>query len=145
VKDRGFWIGLVLGTPLMVYGVVGLVDMTGWPRSLDVARWFAGGIVLHDLVLVPVALLVVWVLGRVAPSPVRTPLRVAVLASALLLALAWPALRGYGNRPDNATIHPLDYPSAVVTVLVLVWAWALAWSAWRLVRRRARRRAPAPA
>jgi hypothetical protein len=144
VPGRGFWIGLALGTPLMLYGVVGLVDQTRWSRSFGVARWFGGGILLHDLVLVPTMIGVVWVIGRATPSPVHTPLRVAVLASALVVAIGWPGLRGYGNRPDNATIHPLDYTSGVLTVLALVWAVALGWSAWRLVRRRDRPRATAP-
>ena len=65
----------------------------------------------------------------------HTPLRAAVLGSALVIAIGWPGLRGYGNKPDNATIHPLDYGSAVLTLLVLLWAAALGWSAWRLVRR----------
>ena len=70
-------------------------------------------------------------------------LRAAVLGSGLILAIGWPGLRGYGNKPDNATIHPLDYSTAVLTLLVLVWAAALAWSAWRLVRRSARSHASA--
>ena len=37
--------------------------------------------------------------------------------SALVVAIGWPGLRGYGNKSDNATIHPLDYGSAVLTVL----------------------------
>ena len=56
IPGRGFWIGLVLGTPVMVYGAVELVQQTGWPRAFDVARWFGGGILLHDLVLVPIVL-----------------------------------------------------------------------------------------
>jgi hypothetical protein len=135
VPGRGFWIGLALGAPVIAYGAVGLVDQVGWPRTFDVARWFGGGILLHDLVLVPIVLLLVWVIGRIAPPLLRTPLRAAVLGSGLVLALAWPGLRGYGNQADNATIHPLDYTSAVLTALALVWGVALVWVGWRLARR----------
>jgi len=144
IPGRGFWVGLVLGTPVMVYGAVELVQQTGWSRAFGVARWFGGGILLHDLVLVPIVLAVVWAIGRWTPPPVRTPLRAAVLGSALIVAVGWPGLRGYGNKPDNATIHPLDYGSAVLTLLVLLWVGALAWSAWRLARRGDRPSAPAP-
>jgi hypothetical protein len=144
IPGRGFWFGLVLGTPVMVYGAVELVQQAGWPRSWGVARWFAGGVLLHDLVLVPIVLTCVWAIGRWTPARVRTPLRAAVLGSALVVAIGWPGLRGYGNKPDNATIHPLDYGSAVLTLLVLVWASALAWSVWRLVRRADAPRASTP-
>jgi len=143
IPGRGFWIGLFLGTPLMVYGAVELVQQAGRPRALDVARWFGGGILLHDLVLVPIVLAVVWAIGRVTPPAVHTPLRAAVLGSALVIAIGWPGLRGYGNRTDNATIHPLDYGSAVLTLLALLWCAALAWSVLRLVRQRDRWNVPA--
>jgi hypothetical protein len=144
IPGRGFWIGLALGAPLMAYGAVELVQQVGWPRTFDVARWFGGGILFHDLVLVPIVLVVVWAIGRWTPPEVHTPLRAAVLGSALVIAIGWPGLRGYGNKPDNATIHPLDYTSAVLTLLALLWGAALVWSAWRLARRGGRRPAPAP-
>jgi hypothetical protein len=139
VPGHGFWIGLLLGTPLMVYGAVELVQQAGWPRSFGVARWFAGGILLHDLVVAPIVLAVVWLIGRWTPPAVQTPLRVAVLGSALIVAIGWPGLRGYGNKADNATIHPLDYGPAALTLLALLWIGALAWSAWRLARPGGRR------
>jgi hypothetical protein len=138
VPGRGFWVGLALGTPVMLYGTVELVRQAGWSRAFGVARWFGGGILLHDLVLVPIVLAVVWVVGRWTPPVVHTPLRAAVLGTALVVALGWPGLRGYGNKPDNATIHPLDYGSAVLTLLVLLWVAALVWSAVRVARPRAR-------
>jgi hypothetical protein len=144
IPGRGFWIGLGLGTPVMVYGAVELVRKTGWSRSLGVARWFGGGVLLHDLVLVPIVLAIVWAIGRWTPAAAHTPLRVAVLGSALVVAIGWPGLRGYGNKPDNATIHPLDYGTAVVTLLALLWGAALVWAAWRLARREPRPSGRAP-
>ncbi len=132
---RGFWIGLALGTPVMLYGAVEMVQQVGWPRAFNVATWLGGGLLLHDLVLVPVVLALVWLVGRFAPAVVRTPLQTGILGSGLVLAVAWPALRGYGDRPDNATVHPLDYGSAVLTVLALLWAAVVLWSAVAFVRR----------
>jgi hypothetical protein len=132
----GFWIGLALGTPVMVYGAYELVRQAGWPRAFDVAKWLGGGLLLHDLVLVPIVLAIVWALGQV-PSPlVRNPLRAGVLGSALIAAVGWPALRGYGNKPDNATIHPLDYGRSVLTALALLWGAVAVWVLLALVRRR---------
>jgi hypothetical protein len=130
-EDRpglGFWIGLALGAPVMVYGASELVSQVGWPRALDVAKWLGSGLLIHDLVLVPIVLTVVWAIGRVAPEMARTPLRAGVLGSALVVAIAWPALRGYGDRPDNATVHPLDYGSSVLTTLVILWGAVAVWT-----------------
>jgi len=132
---RGFWIGLALGTPVMVYGAVELVRQAGWPRAFNVATWLGGGLLLHDLVVLPVVLALMWLVGRIAPDVVRTPLRAGILGSGLILAVAWPALRGYSDRPDNPTVHPLDYGSAVLTVLTFVWGVVALWSALAFVRR----------
>ena len=137
-EDRpgvGFWIGLALGTPVMIYGAYELVQQAGWPRTIDVARWLGSGLLLHDLVLVPIVLGVVWAIGRIASPSVRNPLRVGVLGSALIVAVAWPALRGYGHRPDNTTVHPLDYQSAVLTALAILWAAVALWSLLAFLRR----------
>jgi hypothetical protein len=131
----GFWIGLVLGAPVMVYGAYELVQQAGWPRAVDVAVWLGAGLLVHDLVLAPLVLVVVWAIGRVAPRALRTPLRAGVLGSALVVAVAWPALRGYGNRPDNPTIHPLAYGTAVLTALAFLWGAVALWSAATLLRR----------
>ena len=131
----GFWIGLALGTPVMLYGAYELVQQAGWPRAFNVATWLGGGLLLHDLVLVPIVLALVWAIGRLAPPAVRTPLRVGVLGSALIVAVAWPALRGYGDRPDNPTVHPLDYGSAVLTALAILWGAVVLWALLAILRR----------
>ncbi len=135
---RAFWIGLAVGVPVMTYGAVGLVHQAGWPRAFAAGRWLAGGLALHDLVLVSLVIALVWVIGRGTPRWLRTPLQSAVLGGVLVLALAWPGLRGYGNRPDNPTVHPLRYGSALLTVLAVVWVLAAVWSCWRFARRHQR-------
>jgi hypothetical protein len=137
-EDRpglGFWIGFALGTPVMIYGAYELVQQVGWPRAFDVATWLGGGLLLHDLVLAPIVLVLVWAIGRIASPAARTPLRVGVLGSGLILAVAWPALRGYGDRPDNPTVHPLDSGSAVLTALALLWGAVALWSLLARLRR----------
>jgi hypothetical protein len=140
----GFWIGLALGTPLMLYGAVELIDQTGWSRAFAAGRWLAGGLLLHDFVLVPVVLALVWALGRWTPAWLGTPLRAGVLASLLVLALGLPGLRGYSQRPDNPTVHPLDYGTAVLSVLATVWGVVAVWALWRLATRARASRGPAP-
>jgi hypothetical protein len=131
----GFWIGLALGTPIMVYGAVELIGQAGWARAFAAGRWLAGSLILHDFVLVPIVLALVWILGRSTPAWLRTPLRAGMLASALVLALGLPGLLDLDVRPDNATVHPLDYGTAVLTALAVVWGVAVVWALWRLASR----------
>ena len=132
---RGFWIGLALGTPVMVYGAYELVQQVGWPRAFNVATWLGGGLLLHDLVLVPIVLALVWAVGRFTPHALHTPLRAGILGSGLILAMGWPGLRGYGDKPDNATVHPIDYGSAVLTALAILWGAVVLWSLLAILRR----------
>jgi hypothetical protein len=127
----------------MAFGAVRLVEQTGWARALATGRWLAGGIVLHDLVLVPLVLGLVWLVDRTTPAWLRPPVATGLLATMLVLALAWPGLRGYGNRPDNPSIHPIDSTTATLSVLAVWWLAMAAWATARLVRSRSRRR-PAP-
>ena len=83
-------------------------------------------------------LAVVWTIGRVA-TPSAHPRRSPWLGSALIVAIGWPALRGYGNKPDNATIHPLDYGTSVFTALALLWGAVALWVVLALGLRRHRR------
>jgi hypothetical protein len=129
----GFWIGLALGAPVMAYGAMELLHETGSSRAFAVGRWLGAGLLLHDLVLVPVVLALVWVIGRVASPRLALPLRAGILGSALIVAVAWPALRGYGRRAGNPSVHPLDYGTSVLTALAIMWTVLALWTivTWR--------------
>jgi len=103
-----------------------------WP----VLRWAAGGVLVHDLLLAPLALLLgVLVLPRVPPAW-RDPLRGALLGLATAAVLLLPLLQSPARR-WNATILPTPgWVSVLVAVLVPV---AGALLAVALGRRRASR------
>ncbi|HZP31140.1 MAG TPA: hypothetical protein VFC99_19480 [Acidimicrobiia bacterium] len=132
----GLWIGLALGAPVMAYGAIELVRHSSLRRAFDVAAFAGGGVVVHDLVVAPLVVAAVWLVGRLVPPPLRTPVRAGILGSALVVALAWPPLAGYGDRADNATVHPLDYTTAVLTVLAALWIAVACWGAIAALRAR---------
>ena len=123
------WTCFVVGALIMAYGVVGLLDSTSWSAAKSVALWVVGADLLHDLVVAPVVCVLGFVIARRVSAAWRWPVRAATLTSALVLAVAYPALRGFGRDrvPDNRSVLPLDYPTAVATVLVVVWVVALIW------------------
>ncbi len=139
-RGRPFVIGLALGVPVMVFGVVGLLRSTTIESARNVLAWMVAADLLHDLVLAPVVCFTGLALARITPPRFRPPVRAAVIGTALALAIAYPALRGYGRRtaPGNETVLPLDYPTAVLTVIGVVWAVAALWALARLPRSRHR-------
>ncbi len=77
--------------------------------------------------IAPLICVVGLAIAHVAPSPWRWPVRAAAIGTAIVLAVSYPALRGFGHQtaPGNATVLPLDYTTAVLTVLSVIWAAAL--------------------
>ena len=138
---RGLWLGLAVGTPVIAYGLVGLATAAPVGRTFAVGWWAAGLLVVHDALLVPLVLALVYGVHRWAPRPVRAPLVAGLLGTALVLALAAPGVFGLGNPSGNPTVHPYDTTTATAGALALVWAGAVAWGAWAaLSARRVRSR-----
>jgi hypothetical protein len=70
-------------------------------------------------------------------------------ALGVVVAIAWAPLHSYGhaNAAGNSSVEPLNYATAVPTVLVAVWALAAGWFAVTAFRRRSQIRGaeqPAP-
>ena len=137
---RAFWIGVVLGGGVLVYGIAGALAEADRTKPAALARWVLSGLLLHDLVLAPLVGVAGVLVARATPRLARAPVQAALIASAVVLTVASPALLGLSDRPGNPTIHPIDYGTATTTVLAVVWALAGSWIAfrwWRLVRARA--------
>jgi hypothetical protein len=142
---RVFWIALAIGTALMAFGAVGLIGDTGVGAGVEVGGWLVGADVAHDFVLAPFACLVGAAVARALPRWCRAPTQAALLTSGVLLIIVFPALRGFGRDqvPDNPSVQPLDYTTATVTALAVVWAAAGMWVVVRLaIAARERRRPP---
>lgn len=139
--SRAFWIALPAGVALMAFGVVGLVGDTGLAGATDVGRWFVGADLAHDFVLAPFACLIGLAVARALPRWCRAPVQAALLTTGILLIVVFPALRGYGRDhvPDNPSVQPLDYTTATLTALAVVWVAAATWLAVRAVRARVAR------
>ena len=130
----GLWFGLAIGTPIVAYGTWQLVHHSTAGRTLTVATWAISAGLLHDLVLVPLMLTVVWLIGRIIPGRSANAVRAGVLGTALVVAIDWAALNGYGRRADNPSLQPLNATTATLTAVAVVWVlagvvWAISW--WR--------------
>ena len=95
-----------------------------------------GADLLHDLVIAPTVGCVGVFLARLLPRPWRYPVQAGVMASAIVLAVGWAPLRGYGHATaiGNPTVQPLDYSTAIAAVVSVVWSLVLCWFAIIAVR-----------
>jgi hypothetical protein len=48
-----------------------------------------------------------------------------MLAGAVLAAVAWPMVRGYGTDPADPSLLPRDYGAGLLAALGVVWATVL--------------------
>ncbi len=131
IDPRVFWPLLLVGLGLASWGFR-LLTVTDVP--LDVfASWFAGGVLVHDLVLAPAVFACGWLLRRAAPGRARAPLQAGLVLSGALLVFAIPGLADEGHDSGNPSRLPNDYPHSVAIALAVIWAGVLAAV---LVRRR---------
>jgi hypothetical protein len=132
---RGLVVGLMLGVPVMAYAVRGALVDAHLTHPAELARWIVGLAVVHDLVLVPLVLAVGVTLRRRVPSPTWPPVRAALLTTAVMAAVAWPFLRGYGRNPAVPSLLPRDYTTGLLAAVAAIW---LVTGACIAVRRRRR-------
>jgi hypothetical protein len=133
-----FWCCLIVGGAITLYGLHGLVSARRGAHGGQFVRWFLGADIAHDLIVAPAACLIGVLVVRLVPMPARAQVRAGVFATAIILAIAWAPLRGYGHQsaPGNSSVQPLDYATSVATALVAVWVLAGTWFVVSTLRRR---------
>lgn len=125
-----FWSAVAVGCTTIGWGVRSFLEsVPGAPERREFLVWLVGSDIAHDLIVAPIVFAVGWCIGRAAPAAVRPAVQVATIVSAAVVTVGWLPLRGSARYVGNPTIQPLDYSTAVLTALALVWAavgiWAL--------------------
>ncbi|HEU4481359.1 MAG TPA: hypothetical protein VFS18_05690 [Actinomycetota bacterium] len=114
---RGFWAGVAIGGAIMAFGVLGLFHDAERTHPEQWVRWFLGAALVHDLLLAPV----VFGAGRLVRRW-GTPVKNGVVASGVLVLIAYPLVRGFGRNPANPSILPSNYAIDLLVLLAVVWA-----------------------
>lgn len=136
-----FWFALGLGTVVIAWGVALYLDATpDLDRRVDFAVWLVGLDLAHDLLVAPVAIGVGVAVARVVRGPLRAPVQAGLVASGCVLLVAAAPLAHTADGARNPTIQPLDYTTATLTVLAIVWATCALWAIVRTRPRPPRRR-----
>jgi len=104
--NRGRIALVSVGIVLMLYG--------GWlvirdNDPLQLAPWVLGPVFIHDAILAPIALGLVWLGHRVLPRYAQAPALVALVVCGALTAVAGSVLTRAGARPDNPSLLDRNY------------------------------------
>jgi len=134
-----FWTAVVAGWAIMAFGVWGLFMDANQTNPTSWVKWFLGGAIVHDLVVVPVVLLVGTVVARAVPLRWRAPVQGALISSALVVATFAIFVSGAGDISENPSALPNSYALGLVVLLGFIWACALVWA---IARRDASTQAP---
>lgn len=124
------------GLAVLLFGAVGLATDAMGPHPAKYLGFALAGLVGHDALLVPVALVVGAVAGRVVAPRWWGLLRGGLFASAAVLLVALPLVTGGGRTTTNPSALPRNYPVGLVVTLVAVWVGTAAIGAVRVVRSR---------
>lgn len=126
VNVRLFWIMAVAGWGVMAFGVLGLLQNSARTHPDQWAKWFFGALLVHDALLAPLVFGMGSLVARVAPPPWRKPLAQALVASGIIVIVAFPFVRGYGRSSDNPSVLPNNYALGLAVTLAVVWFAVLA-------------------
>ena len=109
-----------LGVLLAAYGVLRLLEL-GWDNLVATVVWMAGGVLLHDAVLVPLTLVVgALVLLALRSHPWRAATAAGMLVLATVTVTAVPVLGRFGAKADNPTLLDRPYVAGWLVLVALV-------------------------
>lgn len=114
-----------LGVAGMLWGVWSLAD-DGREALVSVAIWLAGGVIIHDFVMAPIAVAVTVVTARFLPAPARMPAAAAFIVWATCSVAFIAVLSGQGGKAGNDTILDRNYTLTWIVFTVLLAAVATA-------------------
>jgi hypothetical protein len=133
---------IVTGLLVMSYAILGAVtDPTD--RLGGHAAFLLAVLLGHDGLLMPLAMGLGVLAGRVVPMLARGVVAGAMSISGALVFVALPFVLGFGAKPDEPSALPLNYGRGLVIMLAVVWTAAAVTVLYRRRRHAAAGRATA--
>lgn len=119
------WLVIGAGWAVMGVAVAGVFREAEASHPGSWATWVIGAALVHDLVVLPLVLLVGLGLGRLLRPAWRGPVRAALVVGAVLAVATWPTVRRFGARADNPSLLPLAADRNLVVIVVALAAVAV--------------------
>ena len=131
-----FWVCAAVGVTMIVFGVHAVLRTRSTPIYW-VGRWMLGLLVVHDGVITVAVGVAGWALTRWLPDWLSGPVRGALALTMIVVVFSLPLWQRRGIDPSNPSRLPLNYATAVFTVVAAAWICAavVAASRWRTRRR----------
>jgi hypothetical protein len=117
-----FWSAVIVGWGGIAFGLVSLVQRSGATDPTNTGVLFAVLLLGHDLLVVPIVVLIGVALRRRLPAGARGPVAGAMIATGVLALVSFPVLGGFGRIPANPSLLPRNYAAGTTAVLVAIWA-----------------------
>ena len=137
--------GVLLGS----FGVYRLITQEPHAKLVDLVKWLAGALVIHDGIIAPVVVAVGWVIAHVVPPRARRYLQTGLIVGALITIVAIPLIYRRGSQPISKAILLRNYGGNLTILLGIVGGLCLLAYAVHVARDRSRisavRAAPDPA
>jgi hypothetical protein len=118
---HGLIVGLVLGVPVIAYGMRGALVDADDTHPPELARWIVGSAVVNDLLVVPAVIAVGWLARRFTPAWAWPPVRAGLVTTGVLCLVGWPFVRGYGRDPTTPSLLARDYGTGLAVAVAVVW------------------------
>ena len=113
---------IAAGGAALAYAISGII--MSQDTRLAYLRFLTLAPIGHELVLMPLAIVVGVLIGRFVATTVRPVVQAAIFVSATITALAIPGVLGYGRSADLPSALPRDYLRGLAIILALVWGTA---------------------
>lgn len=117
-----FWLSSAVGGGILLFGVLGLLRHQAQTVPSNWLTFVLGAVVAHDALWAPAVGLASLLVVRLIPARVRPALQGTLLVSAAVVLVSIPVLTGRGRNPNNPSILPGHYGTALLEVLAVVWA-----------------------
>ena len=115
-----FWGSAAAGWGIIGWGLRGALHHEVDTRPAELARFFIGGAVLHDVLFAPLVLGAGVLLSRAVRGRWRALVQAAGIICGCAALFAWPEVRDYARINHNPSSLPHNYSANLILVVAVV-------------------------
>jgi hypothetical protein len=135
-RGAGFWVSAAIGAAVIAFGLRGLFTHHIDTRPPNLAKFFIGGVIIHDAVFAPIVLAGGVLLARLVRGRARAYVQAVLIIVGCMALFAFPEIRDYARINHNPTSLPFNYTANAAAVALAVAVAAAVTATGRAVLRR---------